>query len=525
MSFPLIRKLLLFIIIPLGMFFSFQPFNMWFLFIPAYALLIYLLSDMTGRRRLLFAWLSHTVFFFVSMHWIMMINVHFPGITRILIALGLVLLSGALALIWTVPIMLVNLRTRSIYLLPVFFASMEFLTSIENNTAFMWLSPSQTMLSMPVLAQTADIGGMYIVSAAVLMFSVLIMRACTQNRKRMIYNIAALLGLLVIVIIYGSIRMNQEYRGKTISIAIVQPNVPASVKEQFYDGTQHRIRILRSYLDQLKSENVQLAVFPETSAPVYLQRKTDFSKYIQSFADSTGIDILMGSLRVKYDREKKRFDYYNSAYLFNEKGQFIYNKIRPLGFAERMPYDDRWRFLRNIPLGQGDLTPGDEYVIFETDSIPYASYICFESVFATIGAEFTRRGAQFLVNISEDAWFVRSVGARQHFYAGLFRAIENRRYLIRCSNPGISAVIAPTGIIEKKLKLQDEGVITAEIMAIDDLTFYTRFDNILPKLFVIIMLAYAIYILIRRINERCKGKNSAQPHRISACGNSKNSTV
>ena len=525
MSFPLIRKLILFVIIPFGMFFSFQPINLWFLFIPSYALMLHMLRDLPKKKQVLFSWLIHTIFFIISMHWILVINVHFPGITRILIGLGLLLLSGSLAIIWTVPIILVNLKSRTIYLLPIFFGGLEFLSSIENNTAFIWLSPSQTMLSMPVLAQTADIGGMFIVSAIVLMLSVLIMRACTRNKRIMVYNIAALLILLVIVMIYGRVRMNHEYRGEKLSIAIVQPNVPASVKEQFYDGTQQRVRILQSYLKELEDNPVQLVVFPETAAPVYLQRKTDFSRYIQSFSDMTGTDVLMGSLRVKYDRERKRFDYYNSAYLFNENGQFVYNKMRPLGFAERLPYDDRWRFLRNIPFGQGDLTPGSQYIMFETDSIPYAAYICFESVFATIGAEFVRRGAQFLVNISEDAWFVRSVGARQHFYAGVIRAIENRRYLIRCSNPGISAIISPNGIIEQQLALQDEGIISAQITAIDDLTFYTRFDNILPKLFVIIMLAYAIYSLIRRINERCKGKNSTQSHRISACGNSKNSTV
>ncbi len=503
----MIKKIILFAFIPILMFFSFQPINLWFLFIPAYTGILFLLRDMNLKKKFLYAITVFTIFFVISMHWLLVINVQFSVMTRILIGFGFIVLSICQALLWITPIMLINLKSREIYFLPIFFAALEFIVSIENNTAFIWLSPAHTMLSFLPLAQIADIGGMYLVTAFTLFIAVLLIRIAVRPKREKWFNAIILLIALSLTLLYGYIRMNQQYGSREVKIAVVQPNVPAEVKEQFYDGTEQRIRIIESFFRAAECSDAELIIFPETSSPVYLQRNNEFSRYVADFSERTGMHVLMGSLRVKYNREKQYFDYYNSAYYYSGAKKDYYNKIRPLGFAERMPFDDRFRFIKNIPLGQGDLTPGREYKLFSVNGVNFASYICFESVFAPIAARFVRDGAEFLVNISEDAWFIHSVGAYQHFYAGVYRSIENRRYLVRSSNPGISAIITPTGIIEQKLNLHDEGIIMGTIKANESLTFYTKFDNILCKLFSLVLMIFISIKIIRRINERYKSKN------------------
>ncbi|MCK4524452.1 apolipoprotein N-acyltransferase [candidate division WOR-3 bacterium] len=495
----MIKKFLLFFVIPVLMFFSFQPINLWFLFIPAYAAFLLLIKDLSFKKRFLYSFISFAVFWFISMHWISLINVGFPGYQRVLIALGLIVLSAGLSFIWIIPVIFINPRSKQIYLLPIIVAGIEFLASIENNTAFQWLSPSQTMLSFLPAIQIADIGGMYLVTLFVILCSVLIFRIFTCSKKGVIINLIILLVIAVTVISYGNYRLNEARYGEKMKIAFVQPNIPASIKGYFYKGTDQRIRVLTKYLEELRNSDCEIIIFPETAAPVYLQRNNHFSRYVKKFVESTGKGILMGSLRIKYGKDRRAFDYYNSVYFIKPGSMEYYDKIRPLGFAERLPYDDKWRFLRNIPFGQGDLTPGNEFKKFEYNGKIFSAYICFESAFAPLVSRFVREGAEFIINVSEDAWFFRSIGPYQHFYSGLLRSVENRRYLIRASNPGISAVIDPCGRIVLKKALFDQGNSEYEITLYNDLTFYTRFDNLLPKIFLLISLLFIFYTIIRKI--------------------------
>ncbi len=102
----MIKKFLLFFVITVLMFFSFQPINLWFLFIPAYAAFLFLIRDLSFKKRFLYSFISFAVFWFISMHWISLINVGFLGYQRILIALGLIILSAGLSFIWIIPIYL-----------------------------------------------------------------------------------------------------------------------------------------------------------------------------------------------------------------------------------------------------------------------------------------------------------------------------------------------------------------------------------------------------------------------------------
>lgn len=507
----MIRKFLLFIAVPFMMFFSFAPFNLGFLFIFAYSIILILTYNLKRKKRILYVFIVFLLFWFITLHWFLIIQVEFTFLQRILIFFGLILLSGVLSILWTLPFIITDPKSRSIYLLPFIFASIEFLSSIENNTAFLWLSPSYSLINYKAFIQSADIGGMYLISAFVLMISVLLFRLAVSQSKR---QRMILIGLMVVIVLgnlaYGLNALSKQYCDEFIDVSVVQPNIPGFAKEHYHEFTDMRTGMIIDYLEKLKDIEQDLIVFPETASPVYIQRGSQFNRYIRAFADSNNKNIMMGSLRLEYNKEKKHFNYYNSAYLIESNGRMeqYYDKIRPLGFAERLPFDDKFRFLKKVPLGQSDFSPGSRYTLFDTGQFSFGTYICFESVFATIPARFTGEGAELLVNISEDIWFEGGIGPYQHFSAGIMRSIENRRYIVRSSNPGISAVIDPAGRIIESMDMNSSGIINAEAGLNDNLTFFTRFDNIIPKIFILLLIVFYLIKIMRRKYGN-KSKNSA----------------
>ena len=143
--------------------------------------------------------------------------------------------------------------------------------------------------------------------------------------------------------------------------------------------------------------------------------------------------------------------------------------------------------------------PGESVSPLSVAGTSVAAYICYESVFPQIARTMTARGAQVLVNISNDAWFGFGQGARQHFAMGNLRAIETRRYLLRDGNDGITALVNPLGQVEKELPRGERGALTVRYGERRTLTPYVRFGDLL-------VLGLALYVplaaLVRRRSAR-----------------------
>ncbi len=492
----MIRKFLLFVFVPFLLFFSFPPINLGFLYIPTFAFLLYLIKKDNQKELYREACITFSVYYFLVLHWLILINIGLPTHIRILIFFGTIALSSIIGALIALPFLIINPKNNSIYLLPIFWSSMEFLSSIEKNTAFLWLTPAHSMINYSHIIQIADIGGSYIITTFVIFSSIFIYKIIVENKKQKIINSILFLIMFLFVFIYGQIRLNQNFGNNNVRIAIIQPNMPAFIKQGGRHFRGYRGKIIENYLKKI--HNVDLIVLPETASPVYLQRHSKFRDFLQEYAKQNKTNILIGSLRMKYIRNKKHFLYYNSAFLINDTISF-YDKIRPLGFAERLPFDDKLTFLRKIPLGQGDFSPGNNYKVFTiNDTIKFSTYICFESIFPTMASEFARNGAEFLINISEDIWFKGTIGPYQHFAVGRLRSVENRRYLLRASNPGISAIIDPKGNIIKQIDLYNSGIIRGKITLNNKLTFYTKYNNIIPKIFILFLLIFYLTKYMRR---------------------------
>lgn len=503
----MIRKSSVFIFAPMLMFLATAPINMGLSFSFGYLILMFALRGYSRKKKYIYASISFAVFWTMTMHWLALIDVGFFFYQRMLIFAGMLLLTAVTGFIWGLPFLALDTESKEVYLIPILHAAIEFVLSIENNTAFLWFTPGHSLLRLLPLAQIADLGGSYILTVFALMLSILVYRIFTVNKKHSIINMLIFMLMIVSTLIYGFAHLNAPVQGTVKSVTIIQPDVPGFMKDNQGELYEQRRRFIKALLKESEQYKQDIIIFPETASPDYLQRHTVLRGFLEDYVKRNNTDILIGSLRLSYVRNKKAYEYFNSVYLFSSDTLQTYDKIRPLGFVERVPFDDRFNFLRNIPFGQGDFSPGRHFTVFNSQAGKFGTYICFEAIFPSMAAKFVRNGAQFLVNMSEDIWFFGSQGPYQHWQMSIMRAIENRRYLVRVSNPGISGIIDPCGRVVEQIDIYDTDVRNADIVLQDKLTFYTRFDNILPKLFTLIMIFYFIIRLIRRLYDRCKSKN------------------
>ena len=176
----------------------------------------------------------------------------------------------------------------------------------------------------------------------------------------------------------------------------------------------------------------------------------------------------------------------------------MYNKVHLVPFAEYIPLSEKFPSLKKLNFGQGNFTSGKEYTIFELDSTRFSNVICYESSMPKLVKGFVKNGAQFITIQANDGWLGKSAGPYQHFELAKLRAIENRIFIVRCANTGISGVINPIGIVQHKIPLGKKSIIVADIIPSQNLTFYTKYGEVFAILCIIISLLIFIRVWINR---------------------------
>jgi len=191
-----------------------------------------------------------------------------------------------------------------------------------------------------------------------------------------------------------------------------------------------------------------------------------------------GAYFLVGS--PSFERGPSRIDYYNSAYLIDPQGNVLgkYDKAHLVPFGEYVPLKRWLPFLGKLVEQVGDFSRGD---IGETIGWTYGKLgvlICYEGIFPDISQTMVRNGANLLVNITNDAWYGRSSAPYQHFSMTVFRAIENRRALIRSANTGISGFVDPVGRILGKTTLFSDAAEVRRVPLMSTVSLYSRFGDV-----------------------------------------------
>jgi len=359
-------------------------------------------------------------------------------------------------------------------------------------TGFPWalLGYSQ-QLNLPAI-QLADITGAWGVSFLVMFINVAIVEIIwsIKNNLKDRFKITLILSIAVLVLSlgYGYFRITDKYvynqKSGIMKISVIQGNIPQELKmDERYSGFT-----LAKYLKLSRlaaKDDPQMIVWPEAAAPGILGEDDQIYEEILSLAKEIKTPLLIGAVVKESD------DYFGSALFINASGAITrrYDKLHRVPFGEYIPLKNIFPFLEKVvPIG--DIKKGKEYTIFPSG---FAVLDCFEDVFPELAREFVKRGARFLVNITNDAWYKETSAPWQHLQASVFRAVENRVYLARAANTGVSGFIAPTGKIISLVRDKTgnsifvDGFATQYIFMPESIrSFYTRYGDIFI-LFCLIM--------------------------------------
>jgi apolipoprotein N-acyltransferase len=493
-------KIFLILFSSIGLALSFFPFRLswlfaWFGFVPFFFAIACLKNKF---KVFVFSYLEGILFWLFTVYWL--VYVTFLGYFLLVLYLGLYFAIFGLFFY----------KFKENNFLNIFFLSSlwvieEFLRSYLF-TGFGWALLGYSQYKNLALIQLADIGGVWLVSFLVMAVNLNLYYLFQETLIKKTKYILCILFLIGITLLYGyyqlfSVSIRSEFPRQSFKISLIQANIPQEIKWKILE----RDFILNKYFSLTKKalkDNPDLVIWSEASLPCVLEEEPIYFERVKDFVKEDKINLLLGAVTYRNGL------YYNSAILVSADGEIIerYDKIHLVPFGEYIPLRKIFGFLETIvPIG--DFAKGNDYTVFKLSTSNYglptafSVLICFEDIFPEISQEFVKRGAGFLVNITNDAWFKKSPAAYQHLSASVFRAVENRRFIVRCANTGISGFILPTGKIKavvedkKKNPLFVEGFISQRIKKTLLSSFYNRY----PYLFIEISFFIFVYGIINRL--------------------------
>jgi apolipoprotein N-acyltransferase len=241
-----------------------------------------------------------------------------------------------------------------------------------------------------------------------------------------------------------------------------------------------------------------LIVWPEVPAPFTLQ-DPQFTAIADRIAKNSGQDFLVGVVDWKLSPQRKYLAS-NSAVLLSPSGQrlFTYDKIHLVPFGEYVPLRRYLFFAHSLIDSIGDFTPGRTYSVGALPGGHFSVFICYEAIFSNEIRRFADNGAQLLINISNDGWFGRSSAPAQHLMMARVRAVENRRWLLRCTNTGFTVDVDPYGRIVARLPRFTRTQLDAPYGFRSNVTPFTRFGEWLAWLCVIMAVVLFVLGITRR---------------------------
>jgi apolipoprotein N-acyltransferase len=381
-----------------------------------------------------------------------------------------------------------------LFFMPAIWAALEYIRSFFLS-GFPWEFLGYSQYRWLTLIQIADITGVYGVSFLILSVNIvgfLVWRVFSGSTSlhALDYRRAAAGGAAVSVLLvlhtlgYGQWRTliidKAAAKSPASHIAVVQGNVDQSIKW----NPAFQIATTEKYITLSKSaaaSHPDLIVWPETAAPFYFLFNKAPTEIVLRGVRETGTSFLIGSPSfIPKSEDLKHADFFNSAFLIDPSGHVTekYDKVHLVPFGEYVPLQQWFPFIGKIVEEVGDFKGGQKGQTLNWGKFPLGIQICYEMIFPDLSREMARNHAAFLINMTNDAWYGKTSAPYQHFSMAVFRAIENRRSLIRSANTGISGFIDPVGRILAATPLFEDAVITRSLPALTIESFYTRYGDV-----------------------------------------------
>ena len=377
---------------------------------------------------------------------------------------------------------------------PLVWVSIEYIRNMDLLSGGPWTALANTQLDFLTLIQNVEITGIYGISFWIVLINILfynwLVKPYLENMIK-----SALIFIFPWMIGVWLMPTSNDDSIRSMDIALIQPNIHLDQKWKsgaVRDNIQSLLNVSRPAIEN----NVDLIVWPETATSGYILQGNEY--YIKWIQKSLNHSKLISGIPY-YNEEGTERKYYNSAVFVQSDSIInIYHKIKLVPMVEYIPLSDYFPSLNQLNLGQANFTKGSEFTIMDVNNIKCAVMICFESTLPSLNREFVNAGAEVLLYVVNDGWYENPPGPQQHAKQAVFRAIENRRPIIRCTNTGISMIIDTEGNITHELPLNEKGIIQAAIKPNNIATFYTRHGDIFAQLNIMILLIMIFGGMIRK---------------------------
>jgi apolipoprotein N-acyltransferase len=493
---------------------TFPPFDLDFV---AWVALIPVLFSIDGQkplRALLYGFLCGMAFYLVGLSWIINTMVNFGSMPLSLSWLVLSLLAAYLSSYISIFCFFLQrmVKDNPVYLFlmaPLAWTSLEYARSSYPELGFSWLGLGYSQVDSLAVIQIAEFTGVYGVSAWIVLVNAglfIILRSLYGDEARVKLRLPIGIILLFISSIflgYGFFDLSRSTNteNQKVDVALIQGNIAQHLK---WDRA-YRDQVINIYkrltLETAKTQP-DLIVWPEAVTPFYFSLDIQRSQQVVDIIKRSGSPLLLGSPFLKYEMGKPKL--LNSAFFLSEEGEIKerYDKIHLVPFGEFVPFEDLLWFVNKMATGVSDFRRGDEPKVFtlplkERKDTKFGVSICFEIVFPELVRQPVKRGAQFLINITNDAWFGKSAASYQHIDMAAMRAVENNVPIVRAANTGITGMIDANGRILKATEIfVEEALLTTIHPSTTPITIYSRFGDIFS--FACIVGMIFISLLARR---------------------------
>jgi apolipoprotein N-acyltransferase len=481
----------------------FPPWNQawlaWVAFTPLIGATCFRSGNQSGWNVALRGYVAGLIFFWTTFFWLTTVTVVGWFLLGLYLAVYLAIWNWLLARF--VGAGKTFLRSReNIQLAVLSAAAWVGLEAIRGSlfSGFNWNALGVSLHANVAFIQVAELTGVaglsFLIVFCNVIVAVTIRRFAGEIQKQKLrphYDFSLAMILLVGVFAFGIHKLLSPAAASVpVGVALVQPNIPQSDKilarHESSEASEARIFDRYQHLTEAAiAFHPALIIWPEAATPQGMFGDETNFHFVADLVARGDFNLMLGTLDFDENGD------YNIAALLSDRGEKIqtYRKVHLVPFGEYIP------FRRSFPLFAmmiGDLVPGDfkagrEYTVLRTHDpdVAIAPLICFEDTLGDLTRRFVLRGAQILVNITNDGWFLDSPAAEQHLANAVFRAVENRRPLLRAANTGVSCFIDRFGRVTQALRRSDGSHLTqgvlfgkTEIAREPVTTFYTRHGEV-----------------------------------------------
>ena len=395
-------------------------------------------------------------------------------------------------------------------LLPVVWTASEIVINYMSDLAFPWLPLGLATSRFPTLAQIADLSGVrgvsfWIAATSGLLTDAWLLRA---ERRAVLVRLGVVVAIAAGVAAYGQWRLRSIVLEPVAPIAIVQPNIPQEEKWQAENRDRIVGMLAKLTRDGMRLGDPRLIVWPEVALPGYLVQNPQWADTLRALSGGSRVPILFGVLDVEFGPsvapgDVQEYEVFNAAMTTDSTGGIAplrpYRKEFLVPVVERVPFlDPNWfKGLKYF----GGFGRGEDQSAFRYAFGDVGILICYESIFPQLSREYRQNGAELLVNITNDAWFGRSIAPYQHEAHLALRAIENRVGIVRSANTGVSAYTDPLGRFHGETALETSATRTYQAHTTSVTTLFVRLGDWVGMGSLLVTAGLVVLARVRRRRE------------------------